>query len=238
SAPRPVAYRRAGAAGPHRRPRLAEGAHDFLRYEGLPSLAETAPLHEPATGCATVTVTIEPLSDRHGHPGSPSRPGTPGDAAGLLLLVVRVIRGPVGPIPVELTQTRPFALGVSPGLAGAVIPSGTRAIPAKEWRLGPYEKDAERVPDLPWPAFPAAAETIADWVVAQAAAHAARVVLLATRIPQELAVGLGVQLGQRSWDRAPGQPWPQQVYPAYHDGDRLVVPDLRLGAQSVPARRL
>jgi hypothetical protein len=224
-----------GAAGPHRRPRLAEGAHDFLRYEGLPSLAEMAPLHEPAVACATVTVTIEPLGDRHAYP---RRPGTPGDAAGLLLLVVRVIHGPVGPIPVELAQTPPFTLGVSPSLAGAVIPAGTRTIPAKEWQLGPREKDATRVPDLPWPAFPAAAEAIADWVIAQAAAHAARVVLLATRIPQELAVGLGVQLGQRSWDRTPGQQWPQQVYPAYHDGDRLVVPDLRLGAQSVPARRL
>lgn len=93
------------------------------------------------------------------------------------------------------------------------------------------------VPDLPWPAFPAAAEAIADWVIAQATAHSARVVLLATRIPQELAVGLGVQLGQRSWERRPGQQWPKQVYPVFHTGSQLVVPDVRLGAGSVPSQR-
>ena len=151
--------------------------------------------------------------------------------------MVRVIHGPVGPIPAGLAQTPPFTLGVSPSLAGTVIPAGTRDIPAAEWRLDPREEQAARVPDLPWPALPAAAEAIVDWVVAQAAEHAARVVLLATRIPQELAVDLGVQLGQRSSERRPGQQWPHHVYPAYHDGDRLAVPDLRLGAGSVPARR-
>ena len=63
-------------------------------------------------------------------------------------------------------------------------------------------------------------------------------VLLATRIPQELAVGRGVQLGQRSWDRTPSQQWPQQVYPIFHAGDRLVVPDLQLGAETVPSQRV
>jgi hypothetical protein len=234
-----------GAAGPHHRPRLTDSAHDFLRYEGLPSLAGTAPLHEPATARATVMVTIEPLggpsAGQHGrpggHPGGWSRPATHGDAAGLLLLVVRVIHGPVGPIAVELEKTPQFTLGVSSSLAGAVIPAGIQTIPAAEWRLDPREEEVTRVPDLPWLAFPAAAEAIADWVVEQAAAHAARVVLLATRIPQELAVGLGIQLGQRSWERRHGRQWPQHVYPAYHDGDRLVVPDLQLGAQSVPSRR-
>jgi hypothetical protein len=67
--------------------------------------------------------------------------------------------------------------------------------------------------------------------------HSARIVLLATRIPQELAVGLGVQLGQRSWERRPGQQWPQQVYPVFHAGTQLVVPDLPLGAASVPSQR-
>ncbi len=94
-----------------------------------------------------------------------------------------------------------------------------------------------RAPELPWQAFPAAAESIADWVVAQATAHPGRVVLLATRIPQELAVGLGVQLGQRSWDRTGGQRWPQQVYPVLYACDSLVIPDLQLGAGSVPSQR-
>jgi hypothetical protein len=178
-----------------------------------------------------------PHTDQHGQPGRHPGGRTRDSAEGLLVLIVRVIHGPVGPIPVELAKTEPFAIGVSPSLAGSVIPTGTRVVPAVEWRLDSRERGAARVPDLPWPAFPAAAEAIADWVVAQAAAHSARVVLLATRIPQELAVGLGVQLGQRSWDRTGGQQWPQQVYPLFHNGTRLVVPDLRLGADSVPSHR-
>lgn|GEM_PF-1278752 len=155
-----------------------------------------------------------------------------------MLLIVRVTHGPVGPIPLDLARTGPFTIYVSPSLAGRVIRAGTWIVRAHEWRLASRAAGAERVPELPWPAFPAAAEAIADWVVAQAAAHPRRVVLLATRIPQELGVGLGVQLGQRSWDRTPSQQWPQQVYPVFHAGDRLVVPALQLGAGSVPAQRV
>ena len=193
---------------------MTDGAHDFLRYEGLPSLKDAAPRHEPAVACKRVTLTIAPLNvprtGQTGHPGAhpgagKSRPDSQNGTDDLLLLVVRVIHGPVGPIPVELAKAR--------------------------------ETGTARVPDLPWPAFPAAAEAIADWVIAQGTAHSARVVLLATRIPQELAVGLGVQLGQRSWERRPGQQWPQQVYPVFHTGDQLVIPDVPLGAESVPSQR-
>lgn len=64
-------------------------------------------------------------------------------------------------------------------------------------------------------------------------------VLLATRMPQELGVGLGIQLRQRSWDLAAGHRWPERMYPAIYAGDsrRLTVPDLRLGADSVPSQR-
>jgi hypothetical protein len=151
---------------------------------------------------------------------------------------VRVTYGRVGPIPVDLAKTEPFTIYVSPSLAGRVIPAGTQVVRAHEWRLASRVAGAERVPELPWPAFPAAAEAIADWVVDQAAAHLGRVVLLATRIPQELAVGLGVQLGQRSWDRTSGRQWPQKVYPLFHADDSLVVPDLQLGAESVPSQRI
>jgi len=234
-----------GAAGPHRRPRLTDDAHDFLRREGLPSLAGKAPRHEPAVARETVTMTIGPMGAPYpGQPGSQGanpcgqrQPDTPDSAEELLLLIVRVIHGPIGPIPVDLAKAKPFTIGVSPSLAGSVIPTGTRIVPAVEWRLDPREAGVTRVPDLPWPGFPAAAEAIAGWVADQAAAHPARTVLLATRIPQELAVGLGVQLGQRSWDRTTSQQWPQQVYPVFYAGDRLVVPDLRLGADSVPSHR-
>lgn len=230
-----------GAAGPHQRPRLEDGAHDFLRRDDLPDLADVAALHEPVTASATVTMTIEPLGapvpGRQGHPGGHGAGERLETETGPLLLIVRVTHGPVGPIPVDLAEAGPFTVHVSPSLAGRVIPAGTQAVQAAEWRLAPRTAGTARVPDLPWQAFPAAAEAIADWVVEQSAAHPDRVVLLAARFPQELAVGLGVQLGQRSWDRAPGRQWPRQVYPVFYAGDSLVVPDLRLGAESVPSHR-
>jgi hypothetical protein len=237
-----------GAAGPHRRPRLEDEAHDFLRRDELPGLADVAVLHEPVTGSATVRVTIRsldapdaPPAGQHGRPvwhrtGKP-QPDARHEEAAPLLLVVRVTNGPVGPIPVDLAKTEPFTLYLSPSLAGRVVPAGPQDMQVAEWRLAPRTEGTSRVPDLPWQAFPAAAEAIADWVVAQAASHPGRVVLLATRIPQELAVGLGVQLGQRAWERVPGQRWPENVYPAYHAGDSLVIPDLQLGAESVPSQR-
>jgi hypothetical protein len=241
-----------GAAGPHHRLPLTGAACDFRRHEGLPSLEDTAPGHVRAVACARVTLTITPLGIPHqgrpgaGHPAGGRRRTDGQDSAdGLLLLVVRVSHGPIGPIPLELATTPPFTIRVSPSLAEHVIPAGTRTVPVAEWRLDPREPGRDRVPDLPWQAFPAAAEAIAGWITRQAAEHAARVVLLATRIPQELAVGLGVQLGQRSSEREPRQQWPQRVYPVFYtgdklvpDADRLVVPDLRLGAGSVPSHRL
>jgi len=235
-----------GAAGPHRRPRPDDVAHDFIRREGLPVLAGVAALHEPVVASAMVTMTIKPLSaplpGQHGCPGGygdrHSGPDAGDGDEGPLLLIVRVTHGPAGPIPLDLARTGPFTMYVSPGLAGRVIRAGTKIVRAHEWRLASRAAGAERVPELPWPGFPAAAEAIADWVVALAAAHPRRVVLLATRIPQELGVGLGVQLGQRSWDRTPSQQWPRQVYPVFHAGGRLVVPALQLGAGSVPSRRV
>jgi hypothetical protein len=47
------------------------------------------------------------------------------------------------------------------------------------------------------------------------------------RMPQELAVGLGVQLGQRP------SSWPWRMYPQ----GQLVIPDLQLGGEAVPPQR-
>jgi len=117
-------------------------------------------------------------------------------------------------------------LHVPVSLADSVLPPGSRRIPAAEWRLTATDKS-----HVPWQAFPAAAEAIASWVEEQAAAHHAGVVLLAARMPQEIAVGLGIQLGQRSTT------WPHRVYPVYYAGGPLVVPDLSLGREPAPAGR-
>jgi hypothetical protein len=226
-----------GAHGPRQHLRLTEGAHDFLRDETPPALAAVAPDHTVSEHRARLTVTFSPLvmhneskPARPGHPRTHERAGpTTGPAAArLLLLVIRVTHGPIGDIDMDLPKTPEIRLNISPGLPGPGLPAGTCSIPAAEWRL---DSGTRPVPPVPWKAFPAAAESIADWVVAQSNEHQADVILLATRIPQELAVGLGIQLGQRS------HTWPRHVYPVYFAGGRLVVPGLALGADSVQPER-
>ncbi len=227
-----------GTAGPRQELRIADGAHDFLRGGRVAPLGEVAPEHAVEYLDGELPVTFGSLTTRGGGRRVP--------APGVLLLVVRVIHGPVGPIELDLARTvKPVTLTVCTDLLGSAIPAGTHVIGLAEWRLVPKDP-AGRNPMLDWQAFPAAAESIADWVVEQAARHRERlaeregagrkqVVLLATRIPQELAVGLGIQLGQRSMDREQRLRWPDQVFPVYFAGS-LTVPYLRLGADSVSAR--
>jgi hypothetical protein len=80
--------------------------------------------------------------------------------------------------------------------------------PVAEWRLGSQSRTREA---LPWRAFPHVAEAIAEWVIKQAAATSCDVVVIAARMPQELAVGLGIQLGQQP------SSWPWRMYPAIYD---------------------
>ena len=157
----------------------------------------------------------------------------------MLLLIVRVTHGPVGPITMDLSNTGPFILEISAGLTGHTIPAGTHRVSAVELRLGSDNAGREAVPELPWKAFPAAASAIAGWIVRRAAEHKARTVLLAARMPQELAVGLGIQLTQRSWARGDAERWPRHLYPVVQvaGSDRLAVPDLALGAAAVPSHR-
>ncbi len=130
-----------GAARPHRRPRPNDVAHDFIRREGLPVLADVAALHEPVVTSAMVTMTIKPLSaplaGQHGCPGGHGDghggPDTGDGDEGPLLLIVRVTHGPVGPIPLDLAKTGPFTIYVSPSLARRVIPAGTWIVRAHEW---------------------------------------------------------------------------------------------------------
>ena len=55
-------------------------------------------------------------------------------------------------------------------------------------------------------------------------------VLLASRMPQEIAVGLGIHAGRL------GRRWPARVYPVFYDeaSHHLVVPGLRLGSEALP----
>lgn len=225
-----------GAAGPRHKLDLTDPPHDFLRTTRHGPLERTAPDHRVTCLDGELTLTFKPLiNEKDHHLGSPAprpagrqnRSGRPGSAR-VLFLLVRTLLGEIGAIPLDLTEVPSVVCHATSHLIESVLPAGTIRVPVAEWRL---ESAIDPVPQLPWEAFPAAAEQIADWVVAQAAARADHVVLLAARIPQELAVGLGVQLGQRTRE------WPRRVYPVYYQHSILLVPELRLGAESIVGER-
>lgn len=220
--------------------RLTDQAHDFVRGRELPPLSECAPGHGVVTPEGQLTVSIDPLiamnatlpvqpsgqAGRFGRGRLGRHPAGPGPR--LLLLLIRVVVGPVGPIGLDLTTAPPVNMRAPASLIGSVLPAGPCAVPVAEWRLESRSRTRE---PLPWRAFPRVADSIADWVIRTAAAHRCDVVVLAARMPQELAVGLGVQLGQRP------SSWPWRMYPAIYDHGQLVIPDLHLGAESVPPQR-
>jgi hypothetical protein len=224
-----------GAAGSRQELRITDPAHDFLRAAPPEPLEHSAPEHSVTCLRGHLTLSIESPATRHADqlPDSPSPgPVTPhGRSASPrlpLLLLVRTTHDAIGPVPLNLAEVPPVTVHVPERLAASVLPAGTHTVPVVEWRL---DCASTPVPQLPWKAFPAAAEEIAGWVVAQAAAHPDHVVLLATRIPQELSVGLGIQLGQRRHE------WPHRAYPVFYERGRLIVPDLMLGAESVTMER-
>lgn len=229
-----------GAAGARSELQLEDGAHVFLRGRELLPLPAAAPRHTLVEPGGTVTVTIQPIPGPRAtrHPAMSTVPGenlqralpaagrVPHAAPGALLLLVRFVREDIGPIPLDLSRAGEISLHVSSSLGSAVIAHGKQDVPVAEWRL-----TADDGTQVPWQAFPAVAEALADWVQQQAAAHPDHTILLAARMPQEIAVGLGIQLGQRPTS------WPPRVYPVHYTGGSLVVPDLDLGRGSVPAER-
>jgi hypothetical protein len=141
------------------------------------------------------------------------------------LLVVRIVHEEIGKIPLDLTKA-PVIIVHAPGhLTDSVLWPGPHQIQVAEWR------SASPGTEIPWADFPAIAEAIATWIAAQAEQYPGHVLLLAARMPQEIAVGLGIQLGQRQ------TAWPDRLYPVWWDGGELFVPDLDLGRHSVPPER-
>ena len=220
-----VRQRTSHGAGANAQFCVTDPAHDFQRGRRPEPLRDLAPGHAVRELDGQLALAFEllpgsqPRSVRAPRHNAASRP--------VLLLVVRTTRGHIGAISMDLKQAEPVPVHVPGSLADSVLPPGPHVMPTAEWRL---TSAAEPVPELPWQAFPAAAEEIADWVIAQHHKHPGHLVLIATRIPQELAIGLGIQLGQR-------RNWPPQAYPLYYANRQLVITDLRLGSESVPTER-
>lgn len=214
-----------GDVGRRHELRLDAPAHDFLRDPERPGLAAgaEAPTHAEPDG--QLKVSIETISDSGPQPAG--RQGAGREFKPVRLLLVRIVQAPIGDIPVDLAKAPAVTLYAPRCLTESVLKPGTHRMPVAEWRWKSPGGEVE----IPWADFPAVAESIASWVVSQAARHRGHVLLLAARMPQEIAVGLGIQLGQR-------QPsWPERLYPVHFVGGQLIVPNLDLGRHSVPLER-
>lgn len=236
-----VRQRPSYGAGPRQELRLTDPAHDFLRDRTQARLEDVSASHQVTLLHERLMLAIRPFGMKNmARPPDPPAPGPVARGAGQgqaepappLLLLVRVTGGAIGPIGMNLAATPPVTMHASANLlrTRAVLAAGTHQVDVAEWRL---TSTVTPVPPLPWAAFPAVAGQIMDWIIDTAREHPHRVVLLAARMPQELAVGLGIQLALRA------RAWPRQVYPVYWVGPDvgLVVPRLRLGRDSVPAER-
>jgi hypothetical protein len=206
-----------GALGQRHELRLEDQAHDFLR----PATNPFRPLSTERT--ASITLKITTIG---GDEAATRQP--PADLSAfpvVRLLVVRIVHEEIGKIPLDLTKA-PVIIVHAPGhLTDSVLWPGPHQIQVAEWR------SASPGTEIPWADFPAIAEAIATWIAAQAEQYPGHVLLLAARMPQEIAVGLGIQLGQRQ------TAWPDRLYPVWWDGGELFVPDLDLGRHSVPPER-
>lgn len=215
-----------GAVGQRRELRFEDQAHDFLRGPVRPELAPAARAVPHAELGACLAVNIEPVAG-DGAAVGPGRGTKRAAVKPARLLLVRIVQEDIGAIPLDLAAAPEIALHVTRRLTDSVLPPGPCRMEVAEWRRdGP-----DGAVEIPWADFPATAEAIADWVTSQAAEHPGEVLLLAARMPQEIAVGLGIQLGQRQ------SAWPGELYPVHFTGGKLLVPDLDLGRHSVPPER-
>lgn len=213
-----------GAMGLRHELRLTDPAHDFLGGAGHPGsdLAALAPQHSAEELTACLKVTVETLREE----GEEATRQHPGDLAAfppVRLLLVRIAQEEISGIPLNLSKTPVITLRAPRCLTDSVLRPGSHQVEVAEWRLASTGQAAE----IPWKAFPAATEAIAMWIASDAEGHPGHVLLLAAQMPDEIAMGLGIRLGQQY------STWPDRLYPIYYAGGELFVPNLDLGRHSV-----
>ena len=148
------------------------------------------------------------------------------------ILLLRVVPMRWGPLP---------APGWAPGQPTAPAPDappeltiadharlGLRSGPIRlrEWRC------VTRTGVIPWPAYPTVVREAARWILATTqdpAADPATTWLLATQVPQEISLGLGLYAGA-----LPAGTWPDHLWPVNRDPHgTFVAPRLNLGSAAL-----
>lgn len=185
----------------------------------------TAAAVAPPGGLLTSELTwpAELTLSRRGRGGRPA--GSPADVSVLLVRYSRQPWGSPAPLPGSdaVSGDEPVSLHLhdAAGLTGA----GTARTDVHELRCLPAGDQ------FAWAEFPALAAEAVSWVQRKAKELGARTFLLATVMPNEVALGLGILGGQES-RRAT---WPSHLWPVvYQPGTReLVIPHLDLGTASL-----
>ncbi len=154
--------------------------------------------------------------------GAARSPGASGDIS---VLLIRFSSRDWGPLP-EVAASPPggrLALHLYDAVGLAV--AGASQTEVHELRCVPPGQV------FPWRDFPALAAAAAAWIERKATELAGRTLLLATLMPQEVGLGLGILAGQES--RRAG--WPVRLWPVVFEPSRRehVIPNLDLGSAAI-----
>jgi hypothetical protein len=239
-----------GAAGTSLGLTIEGKAHTYLDGEDVTALPQVAPDFEVQKPSYDVELILDPgpvasssmtVEEARAATEAPVA-AAPAEAPAILVLVVRLVPKGIGGFPDGRPPSSPVRI-VVPDSQSTRFPVGRRTAALREWSMRPRAGTTSAGQGrLPWPAFPTVAMAVTDWVLEQVKAHPNHMVLLAARMPQELAVGLGIRAGQL------GRQWPPGIRPlVYHPvldargvmlQHLLVAPQLELGAAAVPVERV
>jgi len=165
----------------------------------------------------TAAASAESTVQRHDDPGQNPRP------APVRVLVVRFSTQEWGPLP------PPHIEPEAQRLALRIRDAADLGLPAS---LDTTVTELRCIPDgggFPWHAFPALVRCAGAWIEKQAANTPDALLLLGTSLPQEVAVGLGIDAAQAGHGT-----WPRHMWPMVHrrrEGEpaSFVVPRLDVG---------
>jgi hypothetical protein len=153
---------------------------------------------------------------------------TPTEKEAPLILLVRLGRqawGPISEVPSEPNPGAPLTLVVE-DVAGLNLKSIFHT-EIREFRVVPPSEETH----FAWDVYPALVSAAGTWIRRQASGSKRRPVMIGTVVPQEVALGLGIDAAQLTGPTWPTHLWPIVAKPRSHD---LVIPRLNLGSTVLP----